>query len=147
VPDTDAELRVSHDPGAREWAVGGLRLSVSFRREDGATLRVYGPVGDGWTEMLRFDDFIDQPHHHVPAMAEPYMFDRALHGEPLEWFVAQIRDHLAEMLVAGGFSDVLAGVDVSAVAADADEIHQAMIDIVPAGFDRVPGLGLQRAAT
>jgi hypothetical protein len=146
VPDTDAEFRVSHDSGAEEWAVGGLRLSVAFRREDGATLRVWGPVGDGWTEMLRFDDFIDEPHHHVPAMAEPYMFDRARDGEPLEWFVAQVRDNLAEMLVAGGFAEVLAGVDVAAVAAEADKIHQAMIDIVPEGYVRVPGVGLQRAA-
>jgi hypothetical protein len=144
--DTEAELRVSHDPGAQEWAVGGLRLSVSFRREDGATLRVFGPDGDGWAEMLRFDDFIDEPHHHVPAMAEPFMFDRDQHGEPLEWFITQVRDHLAEMLLAGGFGDVLAGTDVVAVAADADLIRQTMIDIVPEGYARVPGVGLQRAS-
>jgi hypothetical protein len=146
MPETEAEMRVSQDPGAREWAVGGLRFSVSFRRKDGATLRVFGLFGGSWTEMLRFDDFIDEPHYHVPAMAEPHRFDRANNGEPLEWFVAQIRDNLVEMLVAGGFADVVPTVDVAAVVAEIDQIHQAMIDIVPEGYVRVPGIGLQRAA-
>jgi hypothetical protein len=141
-----SDTPVSHDPGATEWDAGGLRLSVSFRRADGATLRVFGPVDGSWTELLRFDDFIDQPHHHVPAMGEPIPFNRAALGEPLAWFVAQVRDHLGEMLVAGGFSDLLSDLDVAEAAAQADRIRQEMIDCVPEGYTRVPGVGLQLAA-
>lgn len=143
--DADAGLRISHDPGATEWGVGGLRISVSFRREDGATIRIFGPTAAGWAEMLRFDDFIDEPHHHVPAEATPFMFDRAAQGEPLEWFVTQIRDHLAQLVTDAGFADVLDRVDVAAAAADAEKIRQLMIDCVPDGYRRVPGFGLQRA--
>jgi hypothetical protein len=143
--DVKPEPHVSSDPGATEWDVGGLHLTVSFRRADGATLRVFGPTAGGWTEMLRFDDFIDEPHHHVPAHAEPFMFDRAARGEPLDWFVAQVRDHLEELLTAAGFAEVLPRVDLPAVAADAEQIRKAMIDCVPDGYLRVPGIGLQRA--
>jgi hypothetical protein len=124
--------------------VGGLLFAASFRGPAGATLRVFGPVAGQETELLRFDDFIDGPHYHVPAEADPIVFDRTL-GEPLDWFVAQLRDHLAELLTDAGFADLLPSVDLKAITDSAEMIRKTMVDCVPDGFVRVPGVGLQRA--
>jgi hypothetical protein len=130
-----------------EWDCGGLHFSVSFREAaGGATLRVSGDVDGARTELLRFDDFVDAPHYHAPAEHDAVMFDRAALGEPLDWFVAQLRDHLPELLTTAGYSEVLRAVDVKAVADGAETVRRAMIDVVPAGYVRVPGVGLQRAS-
>ncbi|MBO0693376.1 MAG: hypothetical protein J2P58_10810 [Acidimicrobiaceae bacterium] len=139
-----SETKVSQDPGATEWEVGGLHLSVAFRRADGATLRVFGRTAGGWKEMLRFDDFIDTPHYHVSIDRPIIPVDRATLGDPMEFFVSQVRDHIGELLVEAGFADVAAKADLRAVAADADRIRRQMIDCVPEGYERVPGVGLQR---
>jgi hypothetical protein len=124
--------------------IGGLRFTVSFRGEAGATIRVYGEVDGTSTEMLRFDDFVEDPHYHVPAAAKPYSFDREKLGAPLPWFIGQIRDNLGGLLTDAGFAGVLDSVDLGAVSAGADKVEQAMIDCVPEGFSRVPGVGLQK---
>jgi hypothetical protein len=123
---------------------GGLRFNVSFR-DVGATLRVDGRVDSAWTEMLRFDDFVDMPHFHAPADGDAIPFDRASFGEPLAWYVAQIRDHLPEWLERAGFGEVIPSIDVKVVSRNADKLIEAMNACVPAGFLRVPGFGLQRA--
>jgi hypothetical protein len=123
---------------------GGLRFEVSFR-DVGATLRVDGKVDDRWTEMLRFDDFVDSPHFHAPASGDSIPFDRAANGEPLEWYVSQIRDHLVEWLDKSGFADVLPTIDLAEVSRNAPLITEAMEDCVPGGFARVAGVGLQRS--
>jgi hypothetical protein len=97
-----------------------------------------------WTEMLRFDDFVDEPHFHAPASGDQIPFDRESQGEPLAWYVAQIRDHLAEWLERAGFGDVLPGVDLDAVSRGSAQLTEAMRACVPAGYVRVPGFGLQR---
>jgi hypothetical protein len=124
---------------------GGLRFEVSFR-DVGATLRVDGRVGDGWTEMLRFDDFVDSPHFHAPASGDSIAFDRTAHGEPLAWYVEQIQEHLPEWLERSGFADVLTTIDVDEVSRNAPRLTEAMQACVPEGFVRVPGVGLQRQA-
>jgi hypothetical protein len=134
----------SDRPAPKEVELGGLHFEASFRKP-GATLRVSGPTPDGQKELLRFDDFIESPHYHVPADGDAIMFDRDSHGAPLDWYVGQLRDHLAELLVTAGYSDVLPAVDVAAVTTDAERIKDAMIDCVPEGYVRVPGVGLQRA--
>jgi hypothetical protein len=123
--------------------VGGLTFDVSFR-EVGATLRVLGPIGDSREEMLRFDDFVDTPHYHVPADGPSIAFDVATQGEPLEWIIGQLRDHLNELLTEAGFADVLPRVDPGAVAAQTETIRQMLIDCVPEGYVRVSGKPLQR---
>lgn len=138
--------KVSQDPGATEWEVGGLHLSVAFRREDGATLRVFGHRAEGWKEMLRFDDFVEGPHYHVSIERPIIPVDRDSVGDPMEFYVSQVRDHLPELLVEAGFADVAAEADLGAVAADSGRIRQEMIDCVPEGFERVPGVGLRRTA-
>jgi hypothetical protein len=142
--DARSEPQISSDQTATERDIGGLRFAVSFRGGAGATLRVYGPAGGAPKELIRFDDFVDEPHYHVPADGPPIGFDRAL-GEPLDWFVAQLRDHLGDMLMTAGFADVLGFVDLGAVAADAGTIRKMMEACVPAGYVRAPGVGLQRA--
>jgi hypothetical protein len=128
----------------KELDIGGLRFSASFRAPAGATLRVSAQFQDRWREVLRFDDFVEQPHFHVPASADATMVDRDT-GEPLDFFMAQLRDHLGELLRQGGFSEILETADLDAVANDIARIRQAMIDVVPDGYTRVPGVGLQRA--
>jgi hypothetical protein len=126
-----------------DWDCGGLHFSVSFRPPAGATLRVSGDIDGTRTELLRFDDFVDSPHYHAPASGDAVVFDRDAFGEPLAWYVAQLRDHLEELLVTAGFADALAGVDVAAVSDGAERVREAMIDCVPEGYVRVPGVGLQ----
>jgi len=132
---------------ATAWDCGGLHFSVSFRAPAGATLRVSGDVDGTRTEMLRFDDFVDAPHYHAPASADAVMFDRDALGEPLEWVVAQLRDHLGTLLTDAGFEGALSRIDTQAVAGCAERVRKEMIDCVPDGYVRVPGVGLQRAAT
>src|SRR5690349_4647522 len=94
---------------------GGLRFDVAFRAVAGATLRVDGKVDGDWKELLRFDDFIEKPHYHAPADAHQVDFDRDELGEPLAWYIAQIRDHLPEWLTKSGFADVVPSVDMDEV--------------------------------
>ena len=132
--------------GQQVLEFGGLRFDVAFRAIGGATLRVDGKVDKEWQELLRFDDFIDVPHYHAPADAEQVNFDRATLGEPLAWYIAQIRDHLPEWLEKSGFADVVPAVDMKEVAGNIDKVEKAMRDCVPEGFVRVPGVGIQRVA-
>jgi hypothetical protein len=130
--------------GQQVLEFGGLRFDVAFRAIGGATLRVDGKVDNEWKELLRFDDFIDVPHYHAPADAEQINFDRAALGEPLAWYIAQIRDHLPEWLEKSGFADVIPAIDMKEVAGNIDKVEKAMRDCVPEGFVRVPGIGIQR---
>jgi hypothetical protein len=123
---------------------GGLRFDVTFRSVAGATLRVDGKVGDDWKELLRFDDFVDKPHYHAPADAAQIDFDRDKDGEPLAWYIAQIRDNLPELLTDSGFGDIARAIDMDEIARNVDKVDRAMRDCVPEGFERVPGVGLQR---
>jgi hypothetical protein len=134
------EVSEGHDQ-PRVYEFGGLRFDVSFRGP-GATLRVLGKVGDRFEEMLRFDDFVEDPHFHAPPAVQ-MKFDRSL-GEPLAWYIAQIRDHLAEWLEKAGYASVLADVDVDAVTENAGTLEAAMEECVPEGYARVPGVGLQK---
>jgi hypothetical protein len=128
-----------------ELDIGGLRFSASFRAPAGATLRISAQFEDGWRELLRFDDFVEQPHFHVPASADATMVDREVNGAPLDFFIAKLRDQLGELLSQGGLSDILETTDLGAITNNIDRIRQAMIDVVPDGYTRVPGVGLQRA--
>jgi len=146
--DTTSDAKPQPKPSFDGWGtaleVGGLHFTASFRAS-GATLRVFGPVGGRQTEVLRFDDFVDGPHYHVPAEGPQIIFDEAELGEPLAWFVAQVRDNLAELLTTAGFGDLAGVVDTEAVAANAATIRKMMEDCVPPGFVRSPGIGLRRA--
>jgi hypothetical protein len=132
------------DQSKTELEAGGLRFTVAFRGP-GATLRVFGPVEGSERELLRFDDFVEGPHYHVPADGDQIEFDRSRLGDPLDFYVSQLRDHLDELLTKGGFEQTLAGIDVGAVSEHAEEIRGMMIDCVPEGYTRVPGVGLQKA--
>jgi hypothetical protein len=132
------------DTGPTELDLGGLHFDASFRGSAGATLRVSGPVDGVPTELLRFDDFIDGPHYHFPSDADPVVFDPAALGEPLDWLVVQISDHLDQILTDAGFGAVLPGLDLSVVTANAERIRTLMTDCLPEGYERVSGVGLRR---
>ena len=124
---------------------GGLRFEATFRAPAGATLRVSGDVDGRVVELLRFDDFVEGPHYHVPATGDSIPFDQAALGEPLSWFVSQIRDHLAELLAEAGFARLLPDIDLDAITDHAEDIRKAMESCVPDGYLRIPGVGLRRS--
>jgi hypothetical protein len=124
---------------------GGLQFEATFRAPAGATLRVLGEVEGQDTELLRFDDFVESPHYHVPASGPATLFDQERLGEPLPWFVGQLRDHLAELITEAGFAQILPNLDLGAVTDHAGDIRKAMEACVPDGYVRVAGVGLQRS--
>jgi hypothetical protein len=127
-----------------EVDLGGLRFSATFRAPAGATLRVSRLLTGRWLELLRFDDFVEQAHYHVPAAGDATMVDAGTDGVALDFYLDQIGDHLAELLARGGFEEVVPTIDVEAVTKNIDQVRQAMIDVVPDGYTRVPGVGLRR---
>ena len=114
-----------HPSSSAKFAFGGLRFDVAFRDNIGATLRVDGQVDGSWKELLRFDDFVGVPHFHAPADADQINFDPA-NGDPLEWYLTQIRDHLAEWLTTSGYAAVIPSIDMAAVAANIGTLRNAM---------------------
>ena len=80
-----ADQQIPRHPEATDGQVvdcGGLRFEATFRAPAGATLRVFGEVDGDIAELLRFDDFIEGPHYHIPAAGDPMPFDQGLLGEP-----------------------------------------------------------------
>ena len=134
-----------------EVDLGGLRFSATFRAPAGATLRVSRLMAGRWLELLRFDDFVEQPHYHVPAAGEAILVDADTDGVALDFYLDQIGGHLGELLARGGFDEIVPTIDVEAVTKNIDQVRDAMIDVVPDGYTRVPGVGLRsddhRAAT
>jgi hypothetical protein len=129
------------DPKVLEF--GGLRFKLYYT-ERGGTIRTYGQVDDGWVEMIRWDDFVDSPHYHVPEEGPQIPFDRASLGEPLAWYVIQIRDHLPKYVEQAGYAEVLPTIDMKVVAEKAEKISETLIAMTPENYHRVPGVGLQR---
>lgn len=143
-----ADQHMAQHSGAMDRPVvccGGLSFEATFRAPAGATLRVFGEVDGDTAELLRFDDFVERPHYHVPAAGDPIPFDRALLGEPLGWFIAQLQENLAELLTEAGFARILPDIDPDAVAEHAKDIKRAMEACVPDGYIRLPGFGLRRS--
>ena len=141
-----ADAVASGNQGRQLVGCGGLRFEATFRAPAGATLRVSGEVDGHMTELLRFDDFIEGPHYHAPAGGDPIPFDQAALGEPLTWFISQVRDHLGELLAEAGYARILSDVDLHAIAEHGEDIRKAMEACVPDGYVRVPGVGLRRSS-
>src|SRR5450631_387793 len=120
--DVQPEGQVFQRLNRRELEFGGLRFEVYFTGTFGATMRVFGQVDGDWKEMLRFDDFVDAPHYHAPADADQINYDRQNLGDPLEWYIAQVRDELPVRLTKSGFSEVGPTIDMAALAANVDQL-------------------------
>jgi hypothetical protein len=144
--DQPVEGSPSSGENTEVLAVGGLEFDAQFRAPSGATLRVFGDVGGSKKEILRFDDFVDGPHYHVPGEGPSIDFDREANGEPLEWLVSELRDDLGPMITRAGYADLLPRVDLGAISESVDKVRRLMEDCVPDGFIRVPGIGLQRVS-
>jgi len=127
-----------------EVDLGGLRFSATFRAPAGATLRVSRLLVGRWVELLRFDDFVEQAHYHVPAAGDAIMVDAGTDGVALDFYLDQIGDHLGELLARAGFEEIVPTIDVEAVTKNIDQVRHAMIDVVPVGYSRVPGVGLRK---
>jgi hypothetical protein len=142
--DRTIEEQPQSDPAGSRLDIGGLTFETSFRAPNGATLRVYGDTDGTRTELLRFDDFVDGPHYHLPGAGPSVAFDRDKLGDPLNWVVGQIQTNLPALLTEAGYAAILPDVDVAAVSDGADRVKQAMEACVPDGYVRVPEIGLQR---
>jgi hypothetical protein len=121
---------------------GGLRFVVSSN-DYGANLAVFGDLGKGCVELIRFQDYVDDPHYHAPVGGW-FAFDRAAHGEPLAWWITQLRDHLPSWLEESGFAELVPTIDLDEVRANVGRLNEAMITCVPDSFSRVPGVGIRR---
>ena len=109
-------------------------------RPQGATLRVFGDVAGQRTELLRFDDFIDGPHYHVPAAGPSIAFDREKLGEPLDWIVASCGITSLDLLTTAGLRRDSARPSMCRRSPTTPTgSGQAMEDCVPAGYVRVAG--------
>jgi hypothetical protein len=73
-----------------------------------------------------------------------FNFDRSTLGEPLAWFIDQVRNHLSELLARSGYARFSETLDVTAIADIADTLYDAMAARVPRGCTRTAGVGLQR---
>jgi hypothetical protein len=137
-PDEPLNVRRRDEP----YEFGGLRFVVSSN-DYGANLAVFGDLGKGWVELIRFQDYVDDPHYHAPVGGWN-AFDRSADGEPLAWWLAQLRDHLAGWLADSGFAALLPGIDVDKVRDSLGHVEQAMNDCLPESYARVPGHGVKR---
>lgn len=124
------------------FELGGLRFVVSSN-DYGANLAVFGDLGKGSVELVRFQDYVDDPHYHAP-IGGWYAFDRATLGEPLDWWITQLRDNLHALLEDSGFSAMAASIDFGVVSANVEQLRTAMIECVPEHYARVPGVGIRR---
>ncbi len=129
----------------RSLELGGLRFEVYFTKGWGPTTRVLGQRDGEWVEVLRFDDFAVMPHYHAPAESDAIMFDRGTLGDPMEWYLGQVRDNLTDLLGKNGNADVLPTIDQAVVTEQIDQLREAMSSCVPEGFTRVPGIGLRHS--
>ena len=116
--------------------MGGLRFVVMNRNlgEDGGpTIEVYGDVDGKSTQVLRFDCFRKAPHYHAPPGERSQLeLDPAEVGDGLEWSLAQIRDHLPEMLTMAGFMKLSGDVDRQAFADGWTRVKDAVAATSPA---------------
>lgn len=141
--DVQPEAQTFHRLNQRELEFGGLRFDVYFTGTFGPTMRLSGQVDGDWKELLRFDEFIDTPHYHAPADGPQTNYDRA-NGDPLEWYLAQISDDLPGWLTRSGYAEVIPTIDLAVVSDNVGQLRQAMTDVLPDGFERIPDVGLRR---
>jgi hypothetical protein len=123
-----------------ELQFGGLRFEVYYTRYFGPTTRVFGQQNGEWTEMLRFDDFVDVPHYHAPAESDvAIMLDVPTQGEPIEFYMDVLSSKLPEHLPGLGFGDVLPTIDNDVVRMNLPTLRAAMSSVLPEGFNRAKG--------
>jgi hypothetical protein len=125
---------------------GGLRFEATLQAPAGATLGVFGEVDGEIAELLRFDDFIEGPHYHIPATGDPAPSMRACwasHSPGSSPSYAIIL--LSSSTRRGSLGPALTFVDLDDVTEHAEDVRKAMEACVPDGYVRVPGVGLRRS--
>ena len=104
---------------------GTVVAEVSFD-DYGASLHVLG-TADG-LEHLRFDCFENEPHYHYidhAAGANTVVrIDELAVGDPIEFSLACVEHHLADMLGHCGVAGL-----ADAVAAQGDEVDRALVEV------------------
>ena len=104
---------------------GAVEAAVTFD-DFGATLHVCG-TADG-LEYLRFDCFENEPHYHyiehAPAANVIVRIDELAVGDPIEFSLACVEGHLADMLRNCGVADL-----ADAVASQPDKVLIAIDEV------------------
>ncbi|MCH8192189.1 MAG: hypothetical protein IIC80_12655 [Chloroflexi bacterium] len=115
--------------------IGGLRFEImhrSLQDDGGPTIEVYGDIDGESTQVLRFDCFRKAPHYHMPPSSpEILKLDPATVGDGLDWSMAQIREHIPEMLATAGFMKLSRAVDREALAAGWTQVRDAVAATAP----------------
>lgn len=124
------------------YEFGGLRFAI-WANDYGANLSVWGDPGTGEAELIRFQDYIDDPHYHAPVGGWK-AFDRTKLGEPLNWWITQLRDNLKNTLEQSGFGEFVDGIDFGLISANIETLRSAMLACIPANYRYVPGFGVER---
>jgi hypothetical protein len=137
----ESELRFRNE---QTFELGGLNFWIFFDRDSGPSMVILAEIDGRSVEILRLDDYEDNPHYHAPVGVW-HKFDRDTLGAPLTWFIDQIANHLEELLEKSGYGSLIPTLDFGAISSRASSVYDAMYTRVPAGMARVPAKGLQYA--
>ena len=127
----------SYQQGGQETVeLGGLRFVVMHRTlgdDGGASIEVFGDVGDRSVQVLRFDCFKKGPHYHYAPAGDNSQrtLDQAEVGDGLDWAMEQIRSHIPEMLKTAGYDELAGSVDPQALAAGWTRVKDAVAATAP----------------
>jgi len=140
-----AEHCITIDAGAVQLVVESRRLTNEIIKDTyhgdsedgmhfddyGATLHVCG-TADG-LEYLRFDCFENEPHYHYIEQGVGanvvVRIDELAVGDPIEFSLACVADHLPEMLRNCGVADLADEIvdQLETVRAGVDEVRELMV--------------------
>lgn len=111
-----------------ELRAGGLRF-VACRREvggidGGISLYVWSDMPEDDRELLRLDFFRTRPHYHAPAdrQAETAI-EVGPHADSVAWGIDALTGRAPELLREGGFDDLAARLDASALASAGEKLR------------------------
>ncbi len=103
-----------------EQAVGSSSGGVHFS-DSGVSLHVFGGLGEGRLEFIRFDCFDEDPHYHYVNWREHsnqmIHIDPDALGDPTAWAMERMRTRLPEMLTRAGAAEIASQVDPSLIEA------------------------------
>jgi len=123
------------ETGSRDIEVGGVRISVEYRRfgsDGGPVVHVYGDVDGRPVELLRFDCYENDPHYHyAPEVItdEHLKMHRHEVPDPVAWTLAQLSENLVSMIRTAGYEAVADRVDPEAVAGAIPRVEAALREV------------------
>jgi len=111
------------------FQVGGIELCVSnrvFGDDGGPAIRVFGQVEGNTVQLLRFDCFRKNPHHHYDPTGKDVHTKLDPESDSVGWTIEQLNENLLEMITTAGYETVAETVDQKAVSAVLPEVESLM---------------------